>query len=131
MKRIGLLLVALVALGVVMSGCMPHFVLSGKFAGYEVSSYHYVIKIINGLRYVGEVRYGGIADSLKPGGETPLVVSKFDSSRDLVITAVFFDSEGKIIGTATKKIRVPNNRHYRDDRSQVVWHITNFDRLRD
>ncbi|MBU1091909.1 hypothetical protein KKA27_03560 [Patescibacteria group bacterium] len=132
MKRIFLvaMITVVVMLGVVSSGCVPHIVYSGRFAGYEVSSYSYVIKVLNGLSYTVQIRYGR-STMLEPGGETSIIVSKFDSTRELVITAVVFGSGGEIIGTATKKIRVPNNRHYRDDRSQVVWHITNFDRLRD
>jgi len=133
MKRIFLatMVAVIVLLGVVSSGCVrPHFVLSGKFAGYEVSSYDYVIKIINGLLHTVKIRYGGREIELKPGGETPLVVSKFYSSRDIVITAVVFD-RGEITGTAVEEVRVPSHEGYDDDRSQMVWHITSYDKLRD
>ena len=96
--------------------------------GYTLSEFEYRLKVLNGLAYQIKVQVSADRSYqylLNPGGQIDIPFAKSYRGRGIIITAVVLE-KGKIVGTASRSIRIPR---YGSFREENVWHITSFQGL--
>jgi len=116
------------AVGLLAGGCCcrPAVTYHGQFGGYQISSYYVTLKTLNGLAHDVEIRYGK-ATKLEPGAEISIALGRFGGGHQVIVTAAVLDEEGKIIGTAEKRVHIPSySRYGGNDGGEIIWHITSY-----